>query len=48
MIALALDVAGDGTQPTKITLQVKPSMIISGRELQYPGYVTINHDFAAK
>jgi hypothetical protein len=48
MINLAKNVAGEGTQPTRLTLQVKPSMKVGGQELQYPGYVTLSHEFASK
>jgi len=48
MINLALGVAGEGTEPSKMTLQVKPSMTVAGQVLIYPGYVNVTHEFPAK
>jgi len=48
MINLAKNVAGEGTKPTRLTMQVKPSIKVGGQELQYPGYVTVSHEFASK
>lgn len=47
MINLGLNIAGEGSKPTRVTLQVKPSIIVGGQTLDYPGYVTITHDFAS-
>ena len=48
MINLAKNVEGEGTKPTRLTMQVKPSIKVGGQELQYPGYVTLSHEFASK
>ncbi len=48
MVNLAMNIAGEGSKPTKLTLQVKPSMTISGQALEYPGYVTVTHEFPPK
>jgi len=48
MINLALNVAGEGTKPTKVTLKIKPSILIEGQELEYPGYVTVSQEFSAE
>jgi hypothetical protein len=48
MINLAKNVAGEGTQPTRLTMQVKPSMKVGRQELQYPGYIKVTHEFASK
>jgi hypothetical protein len=47
MTRLALSVAGEGTQPAKMSLKVKPQMTVLGQILRYPGYVTVNHEFPA-
>jgi hypothetical protein len=48
LLNLALNVAGEGTSPSKLTMKVKPSMTVAGQELVYPDYVTISHEFASK
>lgn len=47
MINLALNIAGEGTKPTHVALKIKPSINVAGQTLDYPGYVTINHDFSS-
>jgi len=47
MVNLALNIAGEGTHPTHISLQVKPSITVQGQTLDYPGYITLNQDFGA-
>jgi hypothetical protein len=48
MINLALNVSGEGTTPTRVTLKAKPSVVIEGQELDYPGYLTVTHEFSAQ
>jgi hypothetical protein len=48
LVDLARDVAGEGTNPTKVSLQVKPSIMVGGYSLQYPSYVTVTHDFPTR
>ncbi len=45
MVNLALNIAGEGTQPSHVTLQVKPSIRVGDQSLDYPGYVTVSRDF---
>ncbi len=47
MVNLASNIAGEGTRPTRITLQVKPSITVAGQTLDYPGFVTVRHDFSS-
>ena len=47
MVNLALNIAGQGSQPSRVTLKIKPSIVVSNQTLDYPGYVTINHDFSS-
>lgn len=47
MVNLASNIAGEGTRPTRITLQVKPSITVGGQTVDYPGYVTVSHDFGS-
>lgn len=47
LLNLAMNVAGEGTKPTRLTFQVKPSMTVAGQTLVYPGFVTVNHEFSS-
>lgn len=48
MINLALNVAGEGNKPSKLTLQLKPSIQVSGQTIDYPDYITVSHEFTSK
>lgn len=48
MVNLALNLAGEGSKPTRVGLKVKPSIQVAGRTLDYPGYVTLTRDFGGK
>jgi hypothetical protein len=45
MINLGLNIAGEGSKPTRVTLQVKPSILVAGQRVDYPDYVTVTHEF---
>ncbi|CAA9323364.1 MAG: hypothetical protein AVDCRST_MAG56-7394 [uncultured Cytophagales bacterium] len=45
-INLGLGLAGQGDRPSpKMTLRVKPSLLIGGATVRYPGYINVNTDF---
>jgi hypothetical protein len=48
IINLALNIAGEGTKPTRVSLKMKPSILIGDQEIQYPGYVIVSHEFSAE
>jgi hypothetical protein len=48
MLNLALNVAGEGTKPTHLTLKLKPSVQVAGQDLDYPGYITLTQEFGGK
>lgn len=43
-----LNLAGAGNQPTRITLKAKPSIMVNGRSIAYPGYLTIENEFTSR
>jgi len=45
MLNLAFNVAGEGTHPTHVTLQVKPSILIAGQSVDFPDYITVSTEF---
>jgi hypothetical protein len=48
MLNLAMNIAGEGTKPTRLTVKMKPSILVANQELEYPDYVTVSHDFTAE
>ena len=43
-----LNLAGAGNKPTRITLKVKPTIVISGISIVYPDYITVSNNFGGK
>ncbi|HAH59745.1 MAG TPA: hypothetical protein DCL86_16510 [Bacteroidales bacterium] len=43
-----LNLAGAGNRPTRITLKAKPTVIVRGQSIAYPGYITINNEFTSR
>ncbi|MEK7767399.1 MAG: hypothetical protein AAB368_14310, partial [bacterium] len=42
MLTLAFNVAGLGAHPTRITLQAKPTVLVAGQPVEYPGYLSVS------
>ncbi len=42
------NLAGAGNRPSRVTLRVKPTIVINGFAIQYPDYITVNNDFGGK
>ncbi|MDZ7740569.1 MAG: hypothetical protein U5Q03_02110 [Bacteroidota bacterium] len=45
IINFALNLSGQGNKPSRIMVKAKPTVIVSGRSIDYPGYITINNEF---
>ncbi len=43
-----LNLAGAGNKPTRFTLQMKPTITVSGFPITYPGYLNVKTDFGSK
>lgn len=43
-----LNLAGAGNRPTRITLRAKPTIVVRGQSIAYPGYITINNEFTSR
>lgn len=39
---------GSGTQPSKLTIRIKPTLDLLGKQVNYPGYITIDQDVTSK
>jgi hypothetical protein len=48
MLNLGLNIAGEGSRPTRLTMKVKPSVTVAGQTLPYPGWVSVGHSFGGK
>jgi len=35
-------------QPSKLTIRIKPTLVLGGKQINYPGYITINQDVTNK
>ena len=48
LINFALNLAGMSNEPTKIKLKAKPTIYFGTTPVEYPGYITIKHEFGAE
>ncbi len=46
ILNFGLNLAGTGSKPTRFTLQMKPTITVSGFPISYPGYINVNTEFA--
>jgi hypothetical protein len=44
-VNMGLGLSGSGSKPTRITLKVKPSILVGQTLIKYPGYIKVNHEF---
>ena len=47
MLNFALNLVDAGNQPTRLSLKIKPSVLIGGQSVLYPGYFTIQKEFSS-
>lgn len=47
MLNFGLNLVDAGGQPTRLSMQIKPSVLIGGQTVSYPGYFTISHEFSS-
>jgi len=48
IINFGLNLAGTGNKPTRFTLQMKPTITVSGYPITYPGYLNVRTEFGSK
>lgn len=46
LIGFALNLAGSGDRPSRVTIRVKPTVSVAGRDLLLPGYITLSEEFS--
>jgi len=42
-----LNLADTGNRPTRVSIKVKPTILVGAMEINYPGYFTVKHDFTS-
>lgn len=47
LINFGMNLSGNGTEPTRFTLKLKPTIMISGFPIVYPGYINVKTDFTS-
>jgi hypothetical protein len=48
MLNFCMNLAGVGNTPTRFKIKLKPTIIIAGTALTYPGYITVNTEYVSK
>jgi hypothetical protein len=48
MLNFCMNLAGAGTTPTRFKIKLKPTVIVAGTALTYPGYITVNTTYTSK
>jgi hypothetical protein len=44
-VNMGLGLSGNGGKPTRVTLKIKPSIMVGQTVLKYPGYIKVNQEF---
>jgi hypothetical protein len=47
MLNFALNLMDAGGQPTRLSMKIKPSVLIGSQQVYYPGYFTITKEFSS-
>jgi LEA14-like dessication related protein len=47
LVNFGLNLADAGKRPTRVSLRIKPVILVGGMEINYPGYFTVKHDFTS-
>ena len=48
MLNFCMNLTGVGNTPTRFKIKLKPTVIIGGRALTYPGFITVNTTYTSK
>jgi hypothetical protein len=48
MLNFCMNLTGVGNTPTRFKIKLKPTVIIGGKALTYPGYITVKTDYTSK
>jgi hypothetical protein len=47
MMNFAMNLLGAGDQPSRIRMKIRPSVLIAGQNIAYPGFFTITREFSS-
>ena len=47
LVNFGLNLADAGKRPTRVSIKVKPTILVGAMEINYPGYFTVKHDFSS-
>jgi LEA14-like dessication related protein len=47
LINFGLNLADAGNKPTRVSIKIKPTILIGAVEIVYPGYFTVKYDFSS-
>ena len=47
MVNFGLNLVDAGGQPTRLSMKIKPSVLVNGQQISYPDYFTIEHEFSS-
>ncbi len=47
LLNFAFNLTGHGTAPSRVMLKAKPTIMVKGRAVEYPGYIRIKQDFSS-
>ena len=48
LLNLGFNLADVNEQPTRVTLMVKPTIMVGKKEMRYPGYISVKQEFSSK
>jgi len=48
MLNFGLNLTGTGNKPSRVTIKIKPSIMVAGNSIAYPGYLTLSQTFGGK
>lgn len=48
ILNFGLNLSGNGNKPTRFTLKMKPTITVNGFPITYPGYLSVNTEYASK
>jgi len=47
LVNFGLNLADAGNRPTRVSIKIKPTILVGAMEINYPGYFTVQHDFTS-
>lgn len=47
VIAFALNLAGSGSRTSRVSVKIRPTILVGGKAVQMPGYITLSQEFSS-